>query len=573
MCLCAFILVCLIAGPDNFRAPHELLPDLQDSLLAMALMSWPAHCLQLPQCSIADFPIFYPEQGALFFTDSLLGIGLIFNLLRIFFSSHLSYNLTLLLLSCLNFYSFFLLMRFARIRYLAAFLASSAFAAMPYVFQFGAHIQLYCLFLWPLSLLFCLKLAESRSPRWLFALSAVLALTFYLSMSLAIKQFFFVCLALLLSLSFVEGGSLWYWFCSRWRNQLFGALAIGVTILLPLAQQYIQVRRVHPFVRDVQDSIPYSLDILAIPGYLLSFIFPAEFLADSGLKVDDLQKYSDLEMAGITPWIVVGVVLIALCVFRAALPIWLPSARLQQLLWISTISMIISIILMFGPSLVIAGNVTDIPSLYRAFYYTVPGFQALRVPVRFILPLVINAAIAFGIVLDGMFRLLSHSQTYKKKLTAFVLVSALIMAFVVDRSPWVYYGRAKAWTLDDIPTAYEIVKANPGAPVLELPMWPPSRKTFKHFHYQMQDWNPRLSGISSFFPQSFYALRDQMASCPGHDCFHALQLSPADVFIVRLPALNPKKLNSWRQADLRPYGFSLQPQSSRRIMVWLRDDR
>ena len=85
VCLCAFILVCLIAGPDNFRAPHELLPDLQDSLLAMALMSWPAHCLQLPQCSIADFPIFYPEQGALFFTDGLLGIGLIFNLLRIFF--------------------------------------------------------------------------------------------------------------------------------------------------------------------------------------------------------------------------------------------------------------------------------------------------------------------------------------------------------------------------------------------------------------------------------------------------------------------------------------------------------
>ena len=143
-------------------------------------------------------------------------------------------------------------MRFARIRYLAAFLASSAFAAMPYVFQFGAHIQLYCLFLWPLSLLFCLKLAESRSPSWLFALSAVLALTFYLSMSLAIKQFFFVCLALLLSLSFVEGGSLWYWFCSRWRNQLFGA-RYWSHYFVAVTQQYIQVRRVHPFVRDVQD--------------------------------------------------------------------------------------------------------------------------------------------------------------------------------------------------------------------------------------------------------------------------------------------------------------------------------
>lgn len=199
LCIGAFLLVCVLTGPEDFRAPHALLPDLEDSVLAMALMSWPAQCLQSPQCSIADFPIFYPEQGASFFTDSLIGIGLIFNSLKLFLSDQLSCSLTLLPLSCLNFYSFFLLIRFTRIRYFAAFLAA-VFAAMTYVLQFGSHVQLYNLFLWPLSLLLCLKLLESRRPSWLYGLRVALVLTLYLSMSIAIKQFFFGGLALVIVL-------------------------------------------------------------------------------------------------------------------------------------------------------------------------------------------------------------------------------------------------------------------------------------------------------------------------------------------------------------------------------------
>ena len=222
LCIGAFLLVCVLTGPENFRAPHALLPDLQDSVLAMALMSWPAQCLQSPECSIADFPIFILNRGALFFTDSLIGIGLIFNSLKLFLGDQLSYNLTLLFLSCLNFYSFFLLMRFARIRYFAAFLASTAFAAMPYVLQFGSHIQLYNLFLWPLSLLLCLKLVESRRPGWLYGLSVVLALTFYLSMSIAIKQFSYR-LALVIALV-GSGGVVFRYLRKRWIKNILWCL-------------------------------------------------------------------------------------------------------------------------------------------------------------------------------------------------------------------------------------------------------------------------------------------------------------------------------------------------------------
>ena len=571
LCIGAFLLVCVLTGPENFRAPHALLPDLQDSVLAMALMSWPAQCLQSPQCSIADFPIFYPEQGALFFTDSLIGIGLIFNSLKLFLGDQLSYNLTLLVLSCLNFYSFFLLMRFARIRYFAAFLASTAFAAMPYVLQFGSHIQLYNLFLWPLSLLLCLKLVESRRSGWLYGLSVALALTFYLSMSIAIKQFFFVGLALAIALVGSGGIAFRHLRRRRWIKSLLGSVVLGAVMLTPLAYQYVQVRKAHPFVRDIQESSAFSLDLLAIPGYLASFVVPADVLASWGLSADRLQKYSDLVLGGITPWLALGVVFIALAVFRASKSVWLPNSRIHQLLWIAIISMVVSILLMLGPSLVIAGEVTDVPSLYQVLYYVVPGFKALRVPVRFVVPLVIYASILMGIGLDGLFRLLRHQVPHQQRLTAFVLAAVLIMAFVVDRSSFVYYGRAAAWTPDAVPAAYDVVKANPGAPVLELPMWPPSRKTFKYFYYQMQDWNPRVSGISSFFPESFYALRHQMNACPSSDCFAALQKSPADILVVHLSSLGPKKRALWRKVDLNAYGFRLQPQSDRRALVWLRD--
>ena len=133
LCLVGFGLLCILTGPDNFCFPNQFLPDDQDTILAMALMSWPAHCIQSANCTISDFPIFYPQTGALFFTDSLIGIGLIFNSFKIIFSNQLAYNLTLLTLTVANYYSFFLLMRYMRIRYFASFLAATMFAMMPYL--------------------------------------------------------------------------------------------------------------------------------------------------------------------------------------------------------------------------------------------------------------------------------------------------------------------------------------------------------------------------------------------------------------------------------------------------------
>lgn len=143
------------------------------------------------------------------------------------------------------------------------------------------------------------------------------------------------------------------------------------------------------------------------------------------------------------------------------------------------------------------------------------------------------------------------------------------MAFVVDRS-FPYSKRSVAWTETSIPVAYDVVKANPGLPVLELPMWPPSKETFKYFYYQIQDWNPRLGGISSFFPEQFYQLRGHMNSCPSQECFDIISKSKADILIVDMTSFNHDKQKHWIASDLDPYGFYLQEESDNESMVWLR---
>ena len=571
LCLGGFGLLCIFTGPDNFRFPNQFLPDDQDTILAMALMSWPAHCIQSANCTISDFPIFYPQTGALFFTDSLIGIGLIFNSLKIIFSNQLSYNLTLLTLTVANYYSFFLLMRYMRIRYFASFLAATMFAMMPYLMQYGAHIQIYFLCFWPLSLIAVLKLFETRNVRWMYVIGLLLSFTFYFSMSVAIKQLFFILFAGIVVFVSIKNSQRKKIIWQKWTVHALISVFISGLLLFPLAYQYYLVRQEHPFIREIENSIPFSLDLIALPRYILSSVLPEKILNIVGMRPVDLQNYSDIAFSGFSTWM-------ALFSCVIALKLLLPSddvdtfrhSRVKILARISFASFLLSMVLMLGPYIVITGESTSIPSLYSLFYYFVPGFKALRVPVRFIVPMVLYAAILMGICLDLSLNILTESHNKYQKITAFFLTAILFAALIVDRSSIEYTGRKLALSNSSVPSAYKVVQANPDKPLLELPMWPPSPKTFKYFHYMMLDWNPRLGGISSFFPEQFYQLRGHMNSCPSQECFDIISKSKADILIVDMTSFNHDKQKHWIASDLDPYGFHLQEESDNESMVWLR---
>ena len=109
-------------------------------------------------------------------------------------------------------------------------------------------------------------------------------------------------------------------------------------------------------------------------------------------------------------------------------------------------------------------------------HYFIPGFKALRVPVRFIVPMVLYAAILMGICLDLSLNILTRSRNKYQKTTAFFLTVVLFAALIVDHSSIEYTGRKLALSNSSVPSAYKVVQVNPGKPLLELPMWPPSPK-------------------------------------------------------------------------------------------------
>lgn len=176
LALLVFSFVYFLTGPEVLRSPHELFADRGDTLIAISLMSWVRHCIGISSCNIPDFPIFFPDKGALFFTEHMIGMSIIYAFyLKILTTPWFAYNLTIITFDFTNFYSLFFLMRFMGIGYIGAFMAGASFSLMPYLMQYLPHIQLHPLFLWPFSLIALIKFFETKRPVWLYAIAMMVA--------------------------------------------------------------------------------------------------------------------------------------------------------------------------------------------------------------------------------------------------------------------------------------------------------------------------------------------------------------------------------------------------------------
>ena len=87
---------------------------------------------------------------------------------------------------------------------------------------------------------------------------------------------------------------------------------ISGLILLPLAYQYYLVRQEHSFIREIENSIPFSLDLIALPRYVLSSVLPENILNIFGMRPVDYQNYSDIAFSGFSAWMALFSCVIAL---------------------------------------------------------------------------------------------------------------------------------------------------------------------------------------------------------------------------------------------------------------------
>lgn len=553
-----FIILFLYTGPDIISEPKVLFSDLGDTLVAISIMSWVSSCILDVVCSISNYPIFYPENGALFFTENMIGISIIYGvLLKLVDQYNYAYNLTIIFLGVANYYSMFVLMRFLGIKYIASIFSGICFAMTPYLIRYVPHIHLHALAFWPLSLIAVNKLIDTKKIEYIYAIAFLLALQLYFGISLGIFLTLIIFIVILVA-QFISPCLLGC-FIKRPRNYFghtLGSALIFMLLVFPLAKGYSNVLKNHDFTRQINDTIAYSLDVLAIPIYLLPKQF-INYFANPQVQLN-IQHVSEAGLIGITPFVSILSYIVMLKYCKKGNMItkeyaFLPKATLIGALVVGS--------LMLGPVLIVAGHVTNISLPYSILYNVFPGIKGMRVPVRFIIPFSFFSAIIFGIALNYALNYLASKDASagsgKDKILFVIVITFLIGAFVRDRVSYDYPKGVEAVRLQKIPKVYEYIKAHSNSPVLELPMWPPSETTFIYFYYQLFDNNPRLGGISSYFPVSFLKFQDNMSHCPDELCFNIISESSAQYLIVHLDSMNEKSRNSWLnfQYDINDFHF------------------
>ena len=342
--------------------------DRQDPLLNTWIMAWEAHQLLQAPLRLFDANIFFPYRNTLAFSEILLSITVLILPLRWAGLSALSaYNLAFLLAFFSTALGGYLLATALTGRRAAGFLAAVAFAFHPYRYGHLSQIQLLATGWLPLTLLYLDRCLEGRRP--LARQAALLSLFFVLQ---ALASFYAAFFAATACLVYAVG---WHLVRRTWPSRqatkwVALAAAGAVAVLSPFAWPYVVVNRTLGAAWTLQDNEQFSASLQA---YLYA---PPKTLVWGPLT----QRFAYIYGPCCPPdYLFPGVTLLVL----SGVALWRARDRRR---WVYAALVLVGFLLSLGPTLhVRAGVSTGIPLPYRWLFLYVPGFQAMRAPVRWAL--------------------------------------------------------------------------------------------------------------------------------------------------------------------------------------------
>lgn len=413
-----------------------------------------------------------------------------------------------------------------------------SFSAQPFILNYLAHIQLVPTFFFPLALLCITNLLNGKNTAY-FYLALVVICQFYFSMTLGVFIAFMITITLVvlgsLDTTFKKNVNLHRLLHIRYT---LAAAALAFILLFPLLWNYGLIAHAYEFTRNLKDSVPFSTEPLALLVNYLPFT----------LNLDHIQHWSESRFLGwLFPCVVVAYFLSR---FSGQFPI---NHAPHSMLGVSIILMVLFILLMFGPFLIINGQQTNVPLPFALFYYIFPGFNGMRVPVRFVIPAVFMGSIAIALLLDRVshrINVLGYKANWIVNKMRPMIFLLLVAGWGADRMIK-YSDGIYASSLQPLPAVYNHIEIATEDPLLEIPVWPGSVSVI-YFYYQLFDNRPRLSGLSSFFPKSFFTLRDITDQCPSDNCLRYLESSTAKTLIVHLDKISAEKRGAW---NLHLYNF------------------
>ena len=166
-----------------------------------------------------------------------------------------------------------------------------------------------------------------------------------------------------------------------------------------------------------------------------------------------------------------------------------------------------AVVLTFGVRVRVPGQSWDLPLPYALLYDWVPGFTALRVPVRFVVLLDLALAVLGGYGLAWLVPWLTARRRVLRLLVG-PLLALLLLEYVQVRD----LRNNRAMRPPD-PQPYTWLASHPG-PTVELPMGEGLFSDVWYTYWATYDWQPLVSGAGSFMPPGTVAVARALATFP-----------------------------------------------------------
>jgi hypothetical protein len=521
--LAFFILSLVQTYPLSLRL-NSAVEDRQDALLNVWITAWDDHQLLCDPLHLFDANILYPYPRTLAYSELLLGNALlVLPLTAVTGNPVLGYNVALLLSFALSALGAYLLaVRLTRSQG-AGVVAGVVFAFSSYRMTNLAQAQLLTTQWMPFALLALDDLLHRGCVRH----AALFVLFFSLQ---ALSSFYY---GILLALAAAIYG-LWIARVERKRPHalLLPTIAGIALVLLPFALPYFRVREEMGFERSLAESEPFSA---SLQQYLM--VPPRSLVHAQWLPSDDTPIAGGYPVDALFPG------LAALALGGVGL-VW---GRGKQR-WCFALLGLTAAILSLGPRLYLApgqpsGLAVALP--YAWLYALVPGFEALRAPVRFDALVSLALAVLAG---HGVAVLLTR-RGWRAGGAALLAVLVLLESFV-----WSGATAEEVPVGGDVP---EVVRWLAGeeaeglrwgeGPILELPMaftaWGPQ---LEYQYLSTYHWRTTPDGYSGFVPPKHGQIIYEMERFPTERSVSLLQGLGVTSVVVHTDRYPP---NRWGEME------------------------
>jgi hypothetical protein len=488
----------------------EAINPFGDVIVQMTSLRWNAHALVTNPLGLFEAPFFYPYAHSLAFSENLIGQTLLaLPLLWLTGNAALAANFNILLSFVLTGVFTYLLVRDLTGSRAAGIFAGVAFAFCPFRFMQMGHLHMLATQWFPLTLWGLVRGLGIRDRRsaarttdlrpWIPNPSYIFLAAFGFAM-MGLSSVYYIYFLALAVLFFVGW---WLLVEARgrhmpWQALLPRALAAVLALAILLGPVYL------PYLQTNQE-LGFSRSTYEVQNWAAEWSFFGEVLTGNWLYAQVLAP--DMASPGGERQLFFGLVPALLAVVGVI------RGRGHTRFFFVLLGLV-ALVLTFGLSAHVPGTSLDLPLPYALFYEWVPGFKALRVPVRFavLLDLAIYVLAGYGIArlwtLDfGP----SRRKEQSRMALAGVLTALVLLEFI---NPLDTANRrdvtAQLQTME--PYGWLSRPENSG-PVLELPMTAGQEDVWYTF-YATRHWQPLVNGWSSFVPPGTVHLKQALDAFP-----------------------------------------------------------